>query len=98
MGVIFASFMVPCYTNIVSLYQIALDFGLIDTYWGVILPVVVSLLGVFLLHQSFKGIPAEYEEAARFDGSTTFQVCTRITLPLAKPILSTLVPLMLVYN
>ncbi|ADE01281.1 carbohydrate ABC transporter permease [Haloferax volcanii] len=98
MGVILASFMVPYYMNIVPLYQIVSDLGLINTYWGVILPAVASPLGVFLLYQFFKDIPAEYEEAARLDGFTTFQVYTRIILPLAKPILSALALFMFVYN
>lgn len=98
LGVILASFMVPYYMNIVPLYQIVSDLGLINSYWGVILPAAASPLGVFLLYQFFRDIPEEYEEAARLDGFSSFQVYTRIILPLAKPILSALALFMFVYN
>lgn len=98
MGVILASFMVPYYMNIVPLYQIVSNLGLINSYWGVIMPAAASPLGVFLLYQFFRDIPVEYEEAARLDGFSTFQVYTRIILPLAKPILSALALFMFVYN
>ncbi|MFC6763995.1 carbohydrate ABC transporter permease [Natrinema soli] len=98
MGVILASFMVPYYMNIVPLYTVVADLGLVNSYWGVILPAVASPLGVFLLYQFFRDIPDEYEEAARLDGFSTFQIYYRIILPLARPILASLALFMFVYN
>ncbi|CQH63230.1 ABC-type transport system permease protein (probable substrate sugar) (plasmid) [Halobacterium hubeiense] len=98
MGVILASFMVPYYMNIVPLYTVVSDLGLVNSYWGVILPAVASPLGVFLLYQFFRDIPDEYEEAARLDGFSTFQIYSRIILPLARPILASLALFMFVYN
>ncbi|QRV17918.1 carbohydrate ABC transporter permease [Haloterrigena salifodinae] len=98
MGVILASFMVPYYMNIVPLYTVVSDLGLVNSYLGVILPAVASPLGVFLLYQFFRDIPDEYEEAARLDGFSTFQIYYRIVLPLARPILASLALFMFVYN
>jgi len=98
LSIVLASFMVPYYMNIVPLYTIVSDFGLVNSYWGVILPAVASPLGVFLLYQFFRDIPEEYEEAARLDGFSTFQIYSRIILPLARPILAALGLFMFVYN
>jgi multiple sugar transport system permease protein len=83
-GIIVASFMVPAYVNIVPLYTLIADLGLIDDYLGVILPLTAGPLGVFLLVQFFKDFPEELIEAARLDGFSSFQTYTRVVLPLMK--------------
>lgn len=98
LGIIVAAFMVPYYLNIVPLFTIVADLGLVNSFWGVILPAVANPLGVFLLYQFFKDIPDEYEEAARLDGFSNFQIYTRIILPLARPILTALALFMFVFN
>lgn len=84
LSLIIASFMVPAYVNIVPLYTLVSDLGLISSYWGVILPLTAGPLGVFLLVQFFRDFPDEVEEAARLDGFSSFQIYTRILLPLMK--------------
>jgi len=63
----------------------------VNTYWGVILPMAVTLFGVFLLRQSYMGIPRDYEDAARIDGASEFFIWFRVMLPMIKPSLATLV-------
>ncbi|MFC7140556.1 carbohydrate ABC transporter permease [Halosimplex aquaticum] len=96
--IIVASFMVPYYLNIVPLFTIVANLGLVNSYLGVILPAVASPLGVFMLYQFFKDIPEEYEEAARLDGFSNFQIYTRIVLPLSRPVMTALGLFMFVYN
>ncbi|MFB6139115.1 MAG: carbohydrate ABC transporter permease [Halosimplex sp.] len=96
--IIVASFMVPYYLNIVPLFTIVANLGLVNSYLGVILPAVAGPLGVFMLYQFFKDIPEEYEEAARLDGFSNFQIYTRIILPLSRPVLTALGLFMFVYN
>ena len=98
LGIIVASFMVPYYLNIVPLFTIIADLGLVNSYWGVVLPAAASPLGVFLLYQFFKDIPDEYEEAARLDGFSTVQIFTRIILPLSRPVLTALALFQFVFN
>ena len=98
LGIIVASFMVPYYLNIVPLFTIIADLGLVNSYWGVVLPAAASPLGVFLLYQFFKDIPDEYEEAARLDGFSTFQIFTRLILPLSRPVLTALALFQFVFN
>jgi multiple sugar transport system permease protein len=89
-GVIVASFMVPAFVNMIPLYQVVNELGLIDTLPAVILPFTALPLGVFLLVQFFRDIPVELEEAARLDGFSTLRIYTHIILPLARPILTAL--------
>src|SRR3569833_2904676 len=55
-----------------------------------IVPGLGGVCGIFLLRQFFQGIPRDLEEAARIDGANSFQIFSRIILPLAKPALVTL--------
>ena len=59
--------------------------GLYDTLPGVAAPYLASAFGVFLMRQTFRGIPRDYEEAAVLDGATRFQIITRVLLPMARP-------------
>ncbi|MBN8930301.1 MAG: ABC transporter permease [Rhodospirillales bacterium 69-11] len=59
--------------------------GLYDTLPGVMLPYFASAFGVFLMRQTFRTIPRDYEEAAVLDGASTLQVIFRVLLPLARP-------------
>lgn len=98
LSIIVASFMVPYYLNIVPLFTVVSNMGLVSSKLGVILPATASPLGVFLLYQFFKDIPEEYEEAARLDGFSNVQIYTRIILPLSKPVLTALALFMFVFN
>lgn len=64
--------------------------GLLNTYWGMILPTAATPFGIFLMRQFFSRIPIEYEEAARMDGAKTIAIFWRIILPLARPALAVL--------
>lgn len=90
LGIIVASFMVPAYVNIIPLFQVVNELGMINSYWAVILPFTAGPLGVFLLYQFFKDIPEELEEAARLDGFSTPRIYAQIIIPLSRPILSAL--------
>ncbi|RFB78823.1 carbohydrate ABC transporter permease [Methylovirgula sp. 4M-Z18] len=59
--------------------------GLYDTMPGVMAPYFASAFGVFLMRQTFRTIPRDYEEAAMMDGAGLFTVIFRILLPLAQP-------------
>jgi sn-glycerol 3-phosphate transport system permease protein len=69
---------VPNLTTLVALH-------LYDTLAGVAAPYCASAFGVFLMRQTFRAIPREYEEAAFVDGASRLQIITRVLLPLARP-------------
>lgn len=66
------------------------QLDLTDTYTSVILPALLSSLGIFLLRQTFAQIPDEVIEAARVDGANEFMIFARIALPIAAPTLAVL--------
>lgn len=66
------------------------ELNLTDTYASVILPAILSSLGIFLLRQTFAQIPDEVIEAARVDGAGEFAIFWRIAVPVAAPTLAVL--------
>jgi multiple sugar transport system permease protein len=64
--------------------------GWIDSPLALIIPPAAAAFGVFLLHQFFKGIPKELEEAAALDGCSKLRIYWHIMLPLSRPALATL--------
>ncbi|HET8996689.1 MAG TPA: carbohydrate ABC transporter permease [Acetobacteraceae bacterium] len=69
---------VPNMTTLISLH-------LYDTLLGVMVPYFVSAFGVFLMRQTFRSIPRDYEEAAMLDGAPVLTLIFRVLLPLARP-------------
>lgn len=89
-SMIVASFMVPGIVNLVPVYIIINELGLINSLWGVVLPAVAGPIGVFMLVQFFKDIPDELEEAARLDGFSRLRIFTHIIMPLMRSALAAL--------
>lgn len=89
-SIIVASFMVPGIVNLVPVYMIASELGLVNSLWGVVLPSAAGPLGVFMLVQFFKDIPDELEEAARLDGFSRLRIFTHIIMPLMRSALAAL--------
>jgi raffinose/stachyose/melibiose transport system permease protein len=81
----------PAATAILPLFIKIRDLGLLDSYWGVVLPQVAFSLamGVLLLRNAFKQLPNELLDAAMMDGCGYFRYFFYVTLPLSGPILST---------
>lgn len=88
---IMASMMVPFQVLIVPLYLQFNRFGLINSFWAVILPRVALPIGIFILKQFYEEIPSALEEAAFIDGASRFKVFSHLILPLGKAALTTVV-------
>jgi multiple sugar transport system permease protein len=83
---------VPFQLLMVPLYvMIARDYGLADSYLGIILPFVINSTAVIIFRQYFLQLPRAIFEAARIDGASEWQVLTRVALPLIRPALVTVV-------
>jgi len=67
------------------------QFGILNTYQGLILPLAADAFGVFLMKQFFESVPKELEEAARIDGANRLQMFFRVILPIARPALIALI-------
>jgi alpha-1,4-digalacturonate transport system permease protein len=88
---IIATLMIPPTVNLVPIYLVVAELGLINSPWGVIWPAVATPTGVFLLRQYMLTIPDDMLDAARMDHASEWRVYWRIVLPLAAPALAVLV-------
>lgn len=93
---ILATIMIPFQAIMLPIYLIILKLNLIDSagavpgYLGLILPFAVSAFGIFLMRQAFLAIPKEMEEAAIVDGCNSWQIFSKVLLPMVKPTLAIL--------
>ena len=87
LSVILGLFMIPIIINIIPLYIMFSQIGLLNTIIGLILTfqILIIPLNIFLLKSYFETIPKELEEAALIDGCSNLGVLRRITIPLSMP-------------
>jgi len=90
--------MLPAQTIMIPMILTLNKLKMLNTLAGLIIPFSWSALIVFLLRQFFMDIPNEIEEAAMIDGCNTFDIITKIILPISKPIISTSIILIFVYG
>jgi ABC-type glycerol-3-phosphate transport system permease component len=93
-GVTFASVLlvqtIPFQLLMIPLYVLLVrNYGLGDTYLGMILPFAIGPAAVFIFRQFFLQLPRELFDAARIDGAGEFTILRRIAVPLAKPAILT---------
>lgn len=69
-------------------YLLVKQLGLIDSWWALILPPLVSAFQVIIVRAFFMEVPTEIIDAARIDGASELQILTRIMLPLSKAVLA----------
>lgn len=81
-GMILASFMVPVSALLVTHFIIIAKSGLLNTYAGLILPMLLHPVTVIVYKQFFDGLPREFREAAVMDGAGEFQLLFRVFLPM----------------
>ena len=81
---IFVTLMLPIEVRIIPTFKVASDLGLLDSYSGLILPLIASATATFLFRQFFLTIPDELAEAARIDGAGPIRFFWDVVLPLSK--------------
>ena len=81
---------VPGVVLLIPKFLIIRQFGMYDTYYGMIVPLLVDAAGVFIMKNFFESIPVSVEESARIDGASLFRIYWSIVLPMARPALVTL--------
>ncbi|MDF2835688.1 MAG: transporter permease [Paenibacillus sp.] len=64
--------------------------GLVDSYWSLWLPALISAYNMFVMKSFLEGLPEELEESAAIDGASEFTILWRIILPLSKPVIAAL--------
>jgi len=92
--------MFPSAAAILPLFIKIRDLGLLDTYWGVVLPQVAFGLGmsILLFRNFFRQIPVELLDAALIDGCGYIRFFRYVTLPLSRPIIATVGVIVFVHS
>ncbi|MCK6576490.1 MAG: carbohydrate ABC transporter permease [Anaerolineae bacterium] len=87
---ILVSQMIPFHLLIVSLFLMIIQLGMVESYWGAIIPIAASPIGIFFVRQYMLSIDDELLNAARVDGANEYQIFWSIVLPNARPAIATL--------
>lgn len=90
LALIVATIMIPFQVVMIPLYILAVNWGLRNSYLGLVLPYLASAFGIFLMRQAFQGVPKELEEAARMDGCSDLGIWWNVMIPATRPALVTL--------
>jgi multiple sugar transport system permease protein len=85
-----AGLVIPAQVAMIPLFLMLKQFGLINSYWAVILPASATIFGVFLIRQYALSIPDALLDAARVDGASELRIFFSLALPVMRPILVTL--------
>ena len=89
--ILLCTMMVPGEVLMIPNYILVMNMGLNYSIWGLILPGIVNIFGVFLIKQYMSNIPESVLESANLDGCNEFQKIFYIVVPMSKPILVTYV-------
>ena len=95
---IFITLMLPVEVRILPTYKVMVDLGLIDTYAGLIVPLIASATATLLFRQFFLTIPGELVEAARVDGAGPWRFFKDILLPLSRTNIAALFVILFIYG
>ena len=89
-GLVLGTLMVPGVVTFVPLFVLTSNLGLVNSYPGLILPFLITPLGVFLMRQFMMSLPDDIIEAARIDGASEWGIFLRVIMPLCGPAVATL--------
>jgi sn-glycerol 3-phosphate transport system permease protein len=95
---IFVTLMLPVEVRIIPTYKIAADLGLIDTYPGLVLPLIASATATLLFRQFFLTIPDELVEAAKIDGAGPWRFLVHMVIPLSRTNIAALFVILFIYG
>ncbi len=95
---IFITLMLPVEVRILPTYKVVADLGMLDTYPGLIVPLIASATATFLFRQFFMTVPDELAEAARIDGAGPMRFFRDILLPLSRTNIAALFVILFIYG
>lgn len=96
--IVLCTLMIPMEPRLIPLYTFFNQLGLLNTFWPLILPSIISGMLIFLCKQFFDQLPDTLREAAQIDGAGEFKIFFRVYLPLAGPIAATMVILSFIWS
>ena len=93
-----ACMLIPFQATIIPAYLITAWLGVLNTYVGIALPLLSTIVCIFIFKSAFEAIPRSLVDAARIDGLGEWRIITRVLLPLAKPAIATNVILSFIWS
>jgi sn-glycerol 3-phosphate transport system permease protein len=95
---IFVTLMLPVEVRIVPTYGVVANLGMLDTYGGLIIPLIASATATFLFRQFFLSVPDELTEAARVDGASPMRFFWDILLPMSRTSIAAMFVIQFIYG
>ncbi|MFP4205229.1 MAG: sn-glycerol-3-phosphate ABC transporter permease UgpE [Spirochaetaceae bacterium] len=95
---IFITLMLPVEVRILPTYEVVSDLGLINSYVGLILPIIASATATFLFRQYFMTVPRELPDSAKVDGATPMQFFWFILLPISRTTIAALFVILFIFG
>ena len=95
---IFMTLMLPVEVRIVPTYEVIAGFGMLNSYSGLILPLIASATATFLFRQFFMTVPDELAEAARVDGASPMRFFWDILFPMSRTNIAALFVILFIYG
>ncbi|MEF2247036.1 MULTISPECIES: carbohydrate ABC transporter permease [unclassified Paenibacillus] len=80
-----STMIIPSSTAMIVHYLTLRTFGVLDTFVGVVLPSAVTVFNIFLMRQTFMGVPDDIRDSGKIDGASEFRVWWQLMLPVVKP-------------
>ena len=95
---IFITLMLPVEVRIVPTYKVVADFGMINSFAGLTIPLIASATATFLFRQFFMTVPNELTEAAKMDGASPMRFFWDVLLPLSRTSIAALFVIQFIYG
>lgn len=95
---IFITLMLPVEVRILPTYEVVANLGMLDSYWGLSLPLIASATATFMFRQVFLTIPDELLEAARIDGAGPMRFFWDILIPMSRTNIAALFVILFIYG
>ena len=95
---IFITLMLPVEVRILPTYEVVAKLGMLDTYWGLSIPLIASATATFMFRQTFLTVPDELLEAARIDGAGPMRFFFDILLPMSRTNIAALFVILFIYG
>lgn len=95
---IFVTLMLPVEVRILPTYKVVSDLGMLNSYFGLTIPIIASATATFLFRQFFLTIPDELAEAARIDGAGPLKFFWDVVLPLSRTSIAALFVIQFIYG
>ena len=90
--------LIPFQATIIPAYLITAKLGLLNTYLGLALPMLSTIVCIFVFKAAFESVPRSLIDAARLDGLSEWRIILRVLMPLSKPAIATNVILTFIWS